>query len=196
MAVLRSVTVFCGSSTGTGDRFTALAEECGALLGTRGIELVYGGGAVGLMGVLADACLAAGGRVTGVIPRGLFSREVGHAGITELHEVASMHERKQLMYDLADGFLGLPGGYGTLEEVAEVTTWAQLGLHAKPVALVDVDGFWAGLVTQLDHMVEAGFLKRANRALIARCDDVEGALAYLAAAEPPPGERVITPDER
>lgn len=196
MPPLRSVAVFCGSSSGTGGTYVAVARACGALLAERSIELVYGGGAVGLMGELADACLAGGGRVVGVIPVGLFSREVGHEGVTELHEVASMHERKQLMYDLADGFLGLPGGYGTLEEIAEVTTWAQLGLHAKPVALVDVDGFWAGLVTQLDHMVDAGFLRRSNRRLIARCDDVAGALEHLAAAEPPPAERVITPDER
>ena len=193
---LRSVAVFCGSSSGRDERYVTVARACGAVLAERGIELVYGGGAVGLMGELADACLAGGGRVVGVIPVGLFSREVGHQGVTVLHEVASMHERKQLMYDLADGFLALPGGYGTLEEVAEVTTWAQLGLHAKPVALVDVNGFWAGLVTQLDHMVDAGFLKPANRQLIARCDDVEGALHHLAAAEPPPAERVITPDER
>jgi uncharacterized protein (TIGR00730 family) len=166
------------------------------MLARRGIDIVYGGGAIGLMGVVADACLAEGGRVTGVIPRGLFSREVGHTGITELHEVESMHERKQLMYDLADAFLGLPGGFGTLEEVAEVTTWAQLGLHAKPVALVDVEGFWDGLVAQLDHMVDTGFVRRANRRLIERCETLDAALDHLAAAEPPPAERWITPDER
>jgi uncharacterized protein (TIGR00730 family) len=188
--------VFCGSASGNDGRYAAVAAACGATLGRRGIELVYGGGAVGLMGVLADACLAEGGRVVGVIPRGLFSREVGHTGVTELIDVGSMHERKQLMYDLADGFLALPGGYGTLEEVAEVTTWAQLGLHAKPVALVDVEGFWTGLVTQLDHMVDAGFLKPKNRRLIERCDDLEAALAHLATADPPAAERVISPDER
>jgi uncharacterized protein (TIGR00730 family) len=196
MPHLRAVAVFCGSSSGNRESYEAVARECGSTLARRGIELVYGGGAVGLMGVLADACLADGGRVVGVMPAGLFSREVGHTGVTELHEVGSMHERKRLMYDLADGFLGLPGGYGTLEEVAEVTTWAQLGLHAKPVALVDVEGFWTGLVTQLDHMVDAGFLKRANRRLIERCDDVEAALGHLATAEPLVAERVITPDER
>ena len=196
MGALRAVAVFCGSSSGNREDYAAVARECGATLARRGIELVYGGGAIGLMGEVADACLAEGGRVTGVIPAGLFTREVGHTGVTELHEVGSMHERKQLMYDLADGFLGLPGGFGTLEEVAEVTTWAQLGLHAKPVALVDVEGFWAGLVTQLDHMVEAGFLKATNRRLIERCDDVDGALEHLATAEPLVAERVITPDER
>jgi uncharacterized protein (TIGR00730 family) len=196
VATLRSVAVFCGSSRGTRERYAEVAQECGTALARRDIQLVYGGGAVGLMGTLADACLAEGGRVIGVIPEGLFTREVGHLGVTELHEVGSMHERKQLMYDLADGFLGLPGGYGTLEEVAEVTTWAQLGLHAKPVALVDVEGFWRGLVTQLDHMVDAGFLKPANRQLIERCDSVEDALGHLATAESLHAERVITPDER
>ena len=196
MPVPRAVAVFCGSSLGNSERFEDLARACGATLARRGIELVYGGGAIGLMGVLADACLAEGGRVVGVIPAGLFTREVGHTGVTELHEVGSMHERKQLMYDLADGFLGLPGGFGTLEEVAEVTTWAQLGLHAKPVALVDVNGFWSGLVTQLDHMVETGFLRPASRRLIERCDDLDAALDHLAAAEPFEGERAITPDER
>jgi uncharacterized protein (TIGR00730 family) len=193
---LRSLAVFCGSSRGNDERYAEVARECGATLGRRGIELVYGGGAIGLMGAVADACLAEGGRVVGVIPVGLFSREVGHTGITTLHEVASMHERKELMYDLADAFLGLPGGLGTLEEVAEVTTWAQLGLHAKPVALLDVGGFWSGLVAQLDQMVEAGFLKPASRALIACCGTLEAALDHLAAAEPPSAEKWITPDER
>jgi uncharacterized protein (TIGR00730 family) len=196
VATLRSVAVFCASSSGDRERYAEVARECGATLARRGIELVYGGGAVGLMGVLADACLAEGGRVVGVIPEGLFAREVGHRGVTELHEVGSMHQRKQLMYELADGFLGLPGGLGTLEEVAEVTTWAQLGLHAKPVALVDVDGFWQGLVTQLDHMVDAGFLQPANRLLIERCDGVADALEHLATAEPVQAERWISPDER
>jgi hypothetical protein len=196
MAELRAVAVFCGSSNGNRAQYAAVARACGATLARRGIELVYGGGAVGLMGVLADACLAEGGQVVGVIPAGLFTREVGHTGVTTLHEVASMHERKQLMYELADGFLGLPGGFGTLEEVAEVTTWAQLGLHAKPVALVDVEGFWSGLVAQLDHMVEAGFLKPANRRLIERCDGIETALEHLATAEPVQAEKWITPDER
>jgi hypothetical protein len=115
------------------------------------------------MGELADACLNQGGRVVGVIPVGLFSREVGHTGITQLHEVASMHERNQLMYDLSDGFVALPGGLGTLEELAEVATWSQLGLHRKAVALLDVDAFWDPLVAQLDRMVVTGLLKPANR---------------------------------
>jgi uncharacterized protein (TIGR00730 family) len=158
--------------------------------------LVYGGGRVGLMGELADACLAEGGRVIGVLPVGLFSREVGHTGITELHEVASMHERKQLMYDLSDAFVALPGGLGTLEELAEVATWAQLGLHRKPIALLDVDGFWDPLVDQLDRMVSVGLLKPANRDLIQRAQSAEEALVGLAVAEPAFVEKWITPKER
>ena len=148
------------------------------------------------MGVIADTVLARGGRVTGVIPKGLFSREVAHQGVTELHEVASMHERKTLMYDLSDAFVALPGGFGTLEELAEVTTWAQLGLHAKPIALLDVERFWAPLVDLLDHMVDAGFLKAANRALVTRYDDIDALLDGLATADPPRAEKWITPDER
>jgi uncharacterized protein (TIGR00730 family) len=148
------------------------------------------------MGALADAALAAGGRVVGVIPTGLFSREVAHTELTELHEVGSMHERKQLMYDLADGFAALPGGLGTLEELAEVTTWSQLGLHAKPVVLLDVDGFWDPLVAQLDRMVAVGLLKVSNRMLIQRAGSPEGALAALAGARLPIEEKWITPSER
>jgi len=162
----------------------------------RGIGLVYGGGSVGLMGELTDAALGYGGRVVGVIPAGLFSREVGHTGLTELHEVASMHERKQLMYDLADAFVALPGGLGTLEELAEVATWSQLGLHAKPVVLLDVDGFWEPLAAQLDRMVSTGLLKSANRELIQLTRSAEEALGILASAEPAYVEKWITAEER
>lgn len=196
MADFTSLCVFCGSSTPPDPRYRESARALGALLAGRGIGLVYGGGSVGLMGELADAALAAGGRVTGVIPTGLFSREIGHAGLTELREVGSMHERKQLMYDLSDAFVALPGGLGTLEELAEVTTWSQLGLHAKPVVLLDVDGFWDPLVAQLDKMVTVGLLKPANRALIGRAASPDGALAALAAARPPREPKWITPGER
>jgi uncharacterized protein (TIGR00730 family) len=179
MGAVDSVCVFCGSSTPNDPRYREAAVELGALVATRGIRLVYGGGRVGLMGALADAALAQGGRVTGVIPVGLFSREVGHTGLTELHEVGSMHERKRLMYDLADGFIALPGGLGTLEELAEVTTWSQLGLHRKPVVLLDVDDFWAPLCAQLDRMVSLGLLKVANRDLVQRTGDSREALALL-----------------
>jgi len=188
--------VFCGSSTPDDPRYREAARDLGALVAARGIELVYGGGQVGLMGVLADAALEADGRVVGVIPVGLFSREVGHTGLTELHEVATMHERKALMYDLADAFVALPGGLGTLDELAEVVTWAQLGLHRKPVALLDVDGFWDPLVAQLDRMVEVGLLKPANRALLLRAGSAEDALVALAAAEPGSTEKWISPSDR
>jgi uncharacterized protein (TIGR00730 family) len=196
MVAIASVCVFCGSSTPSDPRYTTTARELGSLIAGRGLGLVYGGGSVGLMGSVADAALAAGGQVTGVIPAGLFSREVGHESLTRLHKVGSMHERKQLMYDLADGFIALPGGLGTLEELAEVTTWSQLGLHAKPVVLLDVDGFWEHLVAQLDHMVRVGLLKPSNRALVQRAADPAAALATLAAARPPREEKWITPPER
>ena len=140
-----SVCVFCGSSTPSDPQYRHATVDLAEAIADRGIDLIYGGGKVGLMGVLADAALRKGGRVVGVIPVGLFSREVGHTGLTELHEVASMHERKRLMYELADGFVALPGGLGTLEELAEVATWTQLGLHAKPVVLLDVADYWKPL---------------------------------------------------
>jgi uncharacterized protein (TIGR00730 family) len=196
MVAIASLCVFCGSSTPPDTRYRHAAWALGSLVASRGIGLVYGGGSVGLMGTMADAALAAGGRVVGVIPTGLFSREVAHTELTELHEVGSMHERKQLMYDLADGFVALPGGLGTLEELAEVTTWSQLGLHAKPVVLLDVDGFWDPLVAQLDRMVAVGLLKPSNRALIQRAGSPEDALATLASARPRIEEKWITPSER
>lgn len=196
MVAIASVCVFCGSSTPPDPRYSAAARGLGSLIARRGLGLVYGGGSVGLMGSVADAALDAGGQVTGVIPAGLFTREIAHESLTTLHQVGSMHERKQLMYDLADGFIALPGGLGTLEELAEVTTWSQLGLHAKPVVLLDVEGFWEHLVAQLDHMVRVGLLKPSNRALIQRAQDAQGALAALAAAQPAREEKWITPPER
>jgi uncharacterized protein (TIGR00730 family) len=196
MVALRAVCVFCGSSKPTDPRYPAAARQLGQLLAGEEIELVYGGGQVGLMGQLADAALDAGGRVVGVIPVGLFSREIGHPGLSQLHEVASMHERKSLMYDLSDGFIALPGGLGTLEELAEVATWSQLGLHQKPLVLLDVDGFWNPLIAQLDRMVEVGLLKSGFRNLIGWCSSPDDALAALSAWEPAAGERLISQDER
>ncbi len=193
---IRAACVFCGSSTPPDDRYRDAAAALGALLARRGIDVVYGGGQVGLMGAVADAALGAGGRVVGVIPVGLFSREVPHPGLTELHEVTSMHDRKRLMYDLADGFIALPGGLGTLEELAEVATWSQLGIHRKPVVLLDVDEFWSPLVAQLDRMVAVGLLKPANRELIARAWSAQEALATLGTGIPAPAERVLRDDER
>jgi uncharacterized protein (TIGR00730 family) len=188
--------VFCGSSAPPDVRYREAAEALGALLARDGIGLVYGAGSTGLMGDLADAALANGGRVTGVIPAGLFSRESGHTGLTELHEVGSMHERKRLMYDLSDAFIALPGGLGTLEELAEVATWSQLGLHSKPVVLLDVDAFWEPLIAQLDRMVATGLLKQSNRELIQRASSAEEALDVLAAAKPGGAEKWITAEER
>jgi len=196
MVALRSVCVFCGSSSGVDPVHERVAAALGAALGERGIDLVYGGASVGLMGVVADAALAAGGRVVGVIPEGLFTREIAHRGVTELHEVATMHERKALMYDRSDAFVALPGGFGTLDELFEAVTWSQLGIHAKPAALLDVGGFWGPLVAQLDAMVDAGFLRPQNRALLGVSDTVEGVLEHLSAAEPVHVEKWIGPEER
>ena len=187
--------MFCGSSTPGDPRYRQATVELAEAIAGRGLELVYGGARVGLMGVLADTALAKGGRVVGVIPTGLFSREVGHTGLTELREVRSMHERKQLMYDLADGFIALPGGLGTLEELAEVATWTQLGLHAKPVVLLDVAGYWSPLVQQLDRMVEVGLMREANRAIIRLADSADEALASLSSV-PQMAEKWIGEDER
>ena len=158
--------VFCGSSPGSNPAITAATVELGSLLAEEGIELVYGGGSVGLMGLLADTVLAAGGRVTGVIPVGLFTREVGHPGLTELVEVDSMHERKATMYQRSDAFCALPGGLGTLEELAEITTWGQLGLHRKPIGVLNVDSFYDPLLALLDRAVDDRLLKSKNRALL------------------------------
>jgi uncharacterized protein (TIGR00730 family) len=196
MVALSSVCVFCGSSRGEGERWASAARALGTLIAERGIDLVYGGGQVGLMGEVADAALAAGGRVIGVIPSGLFSREVAHRGITELHEVGSMHERKALMYDRSDAFVALPGGFGTLDELAEVVTWTQLGLHGKPTVLLDVDGFWDPFVTLLDGMMASGFLRPQNRDLVNVRDTPAAALDHLAAAEPVYVEKWISDDER
>jgi uncharacterized protein (TIGR00730 family) len=196
MVQLRRVCVFCGSSSGDGEASIGLARDVGRLLADRGLDLVYGGAQVGLMGQVADACMAAGGRAIGVLPAGLFSREVPHHGLSELHEVPTMHERKQLMYDLSDAVVALPGGLGTLEELFEVATWSQIGLHSKPAVLLDADGFWDPLVEQLDRMVSTAFLKPVNRQLIQRAHSPEEALDVLAATELVHAEKWITPDER
>ncbi|MFP5317621.1 MAG: TIGR00730 family Rossman fold protein [Acidimicrobiia bacterium] len=191
----RAVCVYCGSSTGANPRHAEAARHLGRLLAAEEIGVVYGGGAVGLMGILADAALDAGGRVTGVLPRGLFAREVNHPGLTELHEVGSMHERKQLMFDLSGAFVALPGGLGTLEELAEVATWAQLGIHRRPIVVVDVDGFWAPLRELLEGAAAVGFLPQRSLGLVAWVDGVDGLLDALAAYDPPPPESRLSPEE-
>jgi len=196
VVAVRAVCVFCGSSAPADPRYRDAAQALGALIARRNVTLVYGGGSVGLMGNLADAALDHGGRVIGVIPAGLFAREVNHTGLTELREVTSMHERKQLMYDLSDAFVALPGGLGTLEELAEVATWSQLGLHGKPVVLLNVGGFWDSLLAQLDLMARTGLLQPASRDLVRQARSADEALAVLAAATPAQPEKWITAEER
>ncbi len=163
---MKRVCVFCGSSPGARPAYRATAERFGALLATRGIGLVYGGASVGLMGAVADAALAAGGDVVGVLPRALATKELSHGDLTELRLVDSMHERKAQMAELSDGFVALPGGVGTLEELFEILTWAQLGLHAKPCALLDADGYFASLLAFLDHAVAERFVRPQHRAML------------------------------
>jgi uncharacterized protein (TIGR00730 family) len=163
---MRRICVFCGSSEGSRPEYRAATEQLGAELVRRNMGLVYGGGNVGLMGVLADAVLGAGGEAIGVIPENLMAREVGHRGLTKLHIVGSMHERKALMADLSDAFVALPGGFGTLEEFCEVVTWSQLGLHAKPCGILNVMGFYTPLLEMFNHAVAERFLKPENRALV------------------------------
>ena len=163
---MRAVCVFCGSNNGARPEYAAAATALGTHLAQRGIDVVYGGASVGLMGAVADSALAAGGRVTGVIPRHLVDRELAHPGLTDLRITQSMHERKALMADLADGFIALPGGFGTLEELAEVTTWAQLGLHSKPIGLLDIAGFFDLFLQFVDVMVAETFVPEPHRRLL------------------------------
>ena len=163
---MKRICVFCGSSQGSRPEYRAAAEELGTELVRRNIGLVYGGGNVGLMGIIADAVLRAGGEAVGVIPEHIMSREIGHKGLTKLHVVHSMHERKALMADLSDAFIAMPGGFGTLEEFCEVLTWSQLGLHAKPCGILNVREFYTPLLAMFDHAVEERFLKPENRALV------------------------------
>ena len=165
------ICVFAGSSTGENKRHRDAAVALADELARRGVELVYGGGCIGLMGVIADAMLARGGRVTGVIPHTLMVREVGHRGLTDLKVVDSMHERKALMAELSDGFIALPGGFGTLEELFEILTWAQLGLHGHPCGVLNVDGYFDGLFEFLDHAVAEGFVRNAHRQMLLVDDD-------------------------
>lgn len=186
MTAAGRVAVYCGSNPGIRPAYAEGARRLGAELGARGLGLVYGGGKVGLMGVLADAALAAGAEVVGVIPRAMVDRELAHAGLTELRIVASMHERKALMAELADAFVALPGGLGTLDELFEVWTWAQLGLHARPIALLDVEGFFQPLVAHLDRAVTEGFVRPQHRALVIVEREAAPLLDRFAAWRPTP----------
>jgi uncharacterized protein (TIGR00730 family) len=181
---MRRVCVFCGSSPGARPAYAEATAEVARLLVGDGIGVVYGGGHVGLMGVLADTAMATGGEVIGVMPQALVDREIGHTAITELRVVGSMHERKALMTELSDAFVALPGGAGTLEELFEVYTWAQLGLHSKPCGLLDVDGYYSGLAQFLDHAVEERFLRSEHREALMVEREPQVLLERLRAFEP------------
>jgi uncharacterized protein (TIGR00730 family) len=196
---LRRICVFCGSAAGSAVLYRDAGRRLGAALARRGSTLVYGGASVGVMGAVADGVLAAGGRAIGVMPRALFPFEVAHGGLTELREVGSMHERKALMADLADAFLALPGGIGTLDEWFEAWTWAQLGIHDKPLGLLNVGGYFDPLLAFLDRMVAERFLKPRHRALPLVDTDVEPLLDRLAAAAETPAPTIepqLDPAER
>ena len=186
---MTSVCVFCGSARGADPAFAGAAQLMGAELARRGLALVYGGGRVGLMGEVATAALAAGGAVVGVIPRALSAKEIAFAEATELVVVESMHARKALMADRADAFVALPGGFGTCDELFEILTWAQLRIHAKPVGLLDVSGFFTPLLAWLDGVVAAGLLKPKHRELLIVAESVPDLLDRLAAYVPPPAVR-------
>ena len=190
---MRRICVFCGASPGRGPGYVELAAAVGAGLAARGIGLVYGGGRAGLMGALADAAVAAGGEVVGVIPRQLVDRELAHPGLTELRVVGSLHERKAQMADLADGFIALPGGLGTLEELAEVASWAQLELHGKPIGLLGPDGYWEPLMGWLDHAVIEGFIAPHHRRLVAVDADLGSLLDRFEAWQAPPDRWASSP---
>lgn len=183
--MLKRICVFCGSNSGTGEIYLQAAREVGRLLCERGIELVYGGGKVGLMGALADACLSAGGRVIGVIPQLLVDKEVAHLGLTELRVVQTMHERKALMADLADAFLALPGGYGTWDELCEVLTWSQIGIQRKACAILNVNGYYDPLLAMADRAVSEGFLRDAHRELLLADTEPQRLLDRLESYVPP-----------
>lgn len=180
-----NICVFCGSSTGEREAYAAGAKRLGELMVERGIGLVFGGGCIGLMGIMADTVLAHGGEAIGVIPDGLMQREIGHRGLTKLHVVETMHQRKALMADLADAFITLPGGYGTLEEFAEIVTWSQLGIQIKPCALLNIEGYWDGLLNFIDHAVNEDFVRAENRGLILVGSTPEEVLDKIAAWKPP-----------
>jgi uncharacterized protein (TIGR00730 family) len=195
MRAMQRICVFCGSSTGGRPTYAALARTVGTELAQRKLGLVFGGGRVGLMGAIADAALAAGGEVIGVIPRALATKELAHERVTELHVVDSMHARKAKMAELSDGFIALPGGLGTLEELFEVLTWAQLGMHSKPVGLLDADDYYAPLLHFLDHARDHGFVRPEHRGLLLGARSPAALLAAMATWRPPTVPKWIDPAE-
>ncbi|MCA3034615.1 MAG: TIGR00730 family Rossman fold protein [Rhodocyclaceae bacterium] len=185
MNTLNSLRLFCGASPGADPAYRDAAASFGTTLAHRNIRLIYGGGSVGLMGVAADACLAAGGEVVGVIPRMLMEKEVGHAGVTQMHVVETMHDRKALMTELSDGFIALPGGFGTLDELFESLTWQQLAYHTKPIGLLNVNGFFDALIAFLDHARDERFLRDLHRESLQVDTDLSVLIEKLRRAEAP-----------
>lgn len=186
---MKSILVYCGSAKGNNSVYTEAAQRLGSVLAANKIQLIYGGGSIGLMGVVADTVMKNRGEVIGVIPKFLNVKEVGHGGLTSLIEVSSMHERKAKMEEMCDAAIALPGGYGTLDELFEILTWSQLGLHKKPIGILNVNGYFNGLIAQLDTMVKEGFLSPANRRLLIESDDVTELLNLLSDFRPESGTK-------
>ncbi len=194
--MMKRICVFCGSNVGARSEYRAAAADLGSYLAERGIGLVYGGGNVGLMGTVADAAIAAGGKVIGVIPQAIVDRELAHRGVTELRIVRSMHERKALMADLSDGFIALPGGFGTFEEFCEVLTWSQLGIHKKPCGLLNVAEYYTPLLTMFDHAVNERFVRPENRGLVLAHKDFRELIRMMEHFVPTAAEKWISGDTR
>lgn len=192
---MRRICVFCGSSGGARPEYADAARRLGTAMARRGIALVYGGGRVGLMGTIADAVMQEGGEVVGIIPHGLVVREAAHDSVTDLRVVNSMHERKALMQTLADAFISMPGGMGTIEETCEMMTWAQLGIHRKPCAVLNIEGYYDPMLAFFDHGVREGFIRPEHRMLLVEGRDPENLLDLLTAYEPPVLQKWITRDE-
>ena len=192
---MNRICVFCGSKTGNSPLFLEAATELGRFLAERGLDLVYGGASIGLMGAVADSVMAGGGRVIGVIPEAMASKEVAHEGLTEMHVVSSMHERKSMMARLADAFVALPGGFGSFEELLEMITWAQLGIHRKPVGILNVSGYYDPMIQLFENAIEAGFIKPKNRQLFVIDQEADRLLQTLLAQELPEVKRWITERE-
>ncbi|MEM8897028.1 MAG: TIGR00730 family Rossman fold protein [Bacteroidota bacterium] len=190
-----SLCIFCGSNPGKKSVYADGARALGSLMAEQKIKLVYGGGKIGLMGIIADTLLEKGGEVIGVIPDFLMKKEVGHTGIQEMHVVKTMHERKYLMSEIADGFIAMPGGFGTLDELAEILTWAQLGLHQKPIGILNIDGYFDGLLSFVDTMVKEGYLVAQNSKMILVDDDPKKLLEKMATYTFPDVEKWLNKDQ-
>ena len=192
---MNRICVFCGSKTGSDPLFLEIAKQLGRVLAVRGLHLVYGGASIGLMGAVADSVIASGGRAVGVIPEAMATKEVAHEGLTEMHVVSSMHERKSMMARLADGFVALPGGFGSFEELLEMITWAQLGIHRKPVGILNVSGYYDPLIQLFERAIEEGFIKPRNRQLFVVEQGPDELLETLLAHKLPEVKRWITERE-